>query len=220
MNHKVYYTAGIIILLLGLAVGIGYAYVAFVENSGNTGHDEYYIIVPSDGTDPVYSDSFDGDIGLNTQTISGNKVIYSLSQFDTISGHKYGPLGDIYLTVDETRSDDDYKVSVIVASGTGLNVTDFKYYALFQVGSAETEDDAKDAAEADTGTLVQLTAVAGDYIASTGTIDNDPDNDYTVVLLTIYVTMKDGDSVTKDLDDPVDTKVLNGVTFRFQAATV
>lgn len=220
MNHKVYYTAGIIILLLGLAVGIGYAYTAFVENSGNTGHDEYYIIVPSDGTDPVYSDSFDGDIGLNTQTISGNKVIYSLSQFDMISGHKYGPLGDIYLTVDETRSDDDYKVSVIVASGTGLNVTDFKYYALFQVGSAETEDDAKDAAEADTGTLVQLTAVAGDYIASTGTIDNDPDNDYTVVLLTIYVTMKDGDSVTKDLDDPVDTKVLNGVTFRFQAATV
>lgn len=220
MNHKVYYTAGIIILMLALAVGIGYAYTAFVENSGNTGHDEYYIIVPTDGTEAVYTDSFDKDIGIDTQTIAGDKVVYSLSEYDTISGHKYGEMGFIYLTVDETKSDDDYKVSISVASGTGLNVTDYKYYALFQIGSAATMEGAKSLAESDTGSLVQLTLSSGDYKAETDTIENESVNKYTVVLLTLYVTLSGGDSVTKDLDDPLSTTVLNNVTFRFQAATV
>ena len=75
-------------------------------------------------------------------------------------------------------------------------------------------------AEADTGSLVQLTLSSGDYKAETDTIENESVNKYTVVLLTLYVTLSGGDSVTKDLDDPLSTTVLNNVTFRFQAATV
>ena len=222
----------IAVLLVGVAaVSIGYAYTAYTSNQNNSADVEYLIIVPSDGTEEVYSGTFSGNVTFDTQTVLTDKgveaepryvteVIYSLSDYDTIETHKYSALGQIYLTIDETKSVTDYKARVSVAGGTGLNTDEFKYYAFFQIGSDDTAAHAKTAAESALGSLVQLTASSGDMVALSDTIENDPDNDYTVVLLTIYVGLKTGDSYTKALNDPLDGEVLDTVTFTFAADTV
>ena len=110
-------------------------------------------------------------------------------------------------------------MSVIVKEGTGLNTTDFSYYAKMQIGSGETEADAREAAEEAEGTLIQLTASSGNMVATSGTIDNDPDNGFSVVLLTMYVGMKGGDVLVKPLATPLSPTVLDSVTFMFKAGT-
>jgi len=223
MDSRLTVTVATITVIALLAIGVGFAYAAYTSNSNNSATPEYLIIVPSDGQSaPAYSDTFDGSVTFDTETIleqGVQKVKYSLSDYDTISGHRYSALGEIYLAVNESKSSEDYKVSVIVKEGTGLNTTDFSYYAKMLIGSGETEADAREAAEQAEGTLVQLTASSGDMAATSGTIDNDPDNGFSVVLLTMYVGMKGGDVLVKPLATPLSPTVLDSVTFMFKAET-
>ena len=221
-------------VIIGIAavsmVGIGYAYTAMTISEDNSVDVAYLTITPSDGTNAVYSGSFSENVYFDTQTVLTDKgqeadpryvqeVIYSLADgtFETIGGHEYSSLGVLYLTVNETKSTDDYKVAVTVDDGDGLNTTDFSYYVFFQIGSADSYDDAKTAAEADTGSFVQMTLSSGDMVAQTSTITNDEDNTHTVVLVTVYVGMNGGDSITRPLSSLLDTEVLDEVSFRFTA---
>lgn len=223
MDSRLTVTVATISVIAILAIGVGFAYAAYTSNSNNSATPEYLIIVPSDGQSaPAYSDTFDGSVTFDTETILDQgvqKVKYSLSDCDTIGGHRYAALGEIYLAVNESKSAEDYKVSVIVKEGTGLNTTDFSYYAKMQIGSGETEADAREAAEEAEGTLIQLTASSGDMAATSGTIDNDPDNGFSVVLLTMYVGMNGGDVLVKPLSTPLSPTVLDSVTFMFKAET-
>lgn len=223
MNSKTVVTIATITVIAILTVGIGFAYAAYTSNSNNSATPEYLIIVPSDGESaPAYSQTFDNSVTFDTVTILDQgvqKVKYSLSDYDTISGHRYAALGQIYLAVNESKSADDYKVSAIVDDGTGLNTTDYSYYAFMQIGSGETEADARDAAEQADGSLVQLTLSSGDMVATSGTIDNDPDNGFSVVLLTMYVALSGGDEYIKPLSTPLSPTVLDAVTFMFKAET-
>lgn len=206
MNTRMITMAATIAAIALLAIGFGFAYNAYTSNTGNTVTSEYLIIVPSDGTDTVYSGSFTEDIDLDTRTIAGDKVVYSISDPETIGGHKYGKAGEVILTVDETHSTEDYNLSVIVESGTGLNLTDYAYYALFEIGGAST--------------LVPLAASGGNQVATSSTITNDPENDETEITVSIYVGMNGGDTLQKDVGSYVGTNVLNSVTFLFRASTV
>lgn len=223
-DHRLAVTLATIAVIAILAAGIGFAYAAYTANNNNTATPEYLIIVPSDGQSaPAYSDTFDGSVTFDTVTILDQgvqKVEYRLSDYDTISSHRYTALGEIYLAVNESKSAEDYNVSVVVDDGTGLNTDDFSYYAKMQIGSGETEADAREAAEQDEGSLVQLTLSSGDMVATSGTIDNDPDNGFSVVLLTMYVGMKGGDVLVKPLATPLNPTVLDSVTFLFKAETV
>ena len=203
MNTRMITLAATIAVIMLLAVGVGFAYSAYTSNTTNTITAEYLIMVPSDGTDTVYSDSFENDINLDTQTVTGDKVNYSISDPETIGGHKYGKAGEIILTIDETKSTADYTLSVIVEGGTGLNLTDYAYYAQFG-------DSA----------LVALSTVGGNQVATSSTIDNDPENDETEITVKIYVGMKGGDTLQKDVGSYVGTTVLDNVTFLFKASTV
>lgn len=224
-------TVGIIVCVAIASIGIAYSYTANTTNTENTAGSEFLIIAPSDGTDAVYSGSFSSSMTFNTRTVLTDKgalaepryveeVIYELTDYTTISGHKYASLGQIYLTIDEQASDDDYKVSVIVDDGTGMNTTDFDFYVFFQIGSDDSQADAQTEAEADTGTLVAMTLSNGDMIAETSTIDNSASNTHTVVLATIYASLHGGDTYTKPLSTPIDSDVLTTVTFMFKATTV
>ena len=231
-NDRILVLLAVIGLIAVSSIGVAYAYTAFTTNEDNSIDVEYLIVKPSDGTDAVYSGTFTEDVAFDTQTVLTDKgeladpryvqeVVYSLADgtFDTISGHEYVPLGTIYLTVDETRSDDDYRISVTVDDGEGLNVTDFRYYAFFKVGSADSYEDALDEAEDDEGQLVQLSLSSGDYVAQSSVVTNSASNTHTVALITIYLSMP-GDSVTKPLNTPLSVEVLDDVTFIFKAATV
>lgn len=213
-------TIGLAVLLIAVAsMSVGYAYVAYTSNTHNSADVEYLIITPtSDGSEKVWTGSFTKEVGLNTTT-SSEGVEYSVDG-DIIDGHEYGPLGKIYLTVDEQRSSDDYTISTSVINGEGLNITEYTYYVLYQIGSAETAEDAQTAAEADTGTLVQLSLSSTDYVAESGTIENADENNYTVILTTIYVALKEGDSVLKPYGTYIGTTVLDDVSFQFAAKIV
>ena len=215
-----------IVCLAVAGIGLAYAYTASTANTGNSAGVEYLQITPSDGTDSVYSGSFTTDISLNTRTVLTDKgeqaepryveeVIYELDDYETLSGHKYANLGHIYLTIDEQSANDDYVLKGSVEDGTGLCTDDYTYKILFKIGSADTPAGAKTAAEGDTGTLVAMTSSNGDMVAQTSTIVNDEDNTHTVVLATLYASLNGGDTYTKALADPVESTVLDGVTFVF-----
>lgn len=230
--NRIVITALIIGVIAIAAIGAGYAYAAYTANSDNSTELNYLIITPSDGEDPVYSGSFTKDVELDTQTVLTNKgalaepryvqeVIYSLADgtYETIGGHEYVSVGELYLTVNETKSSDDYTLSVIIEDGTGLNTDDFSYYAMFRIGSGEDLEDSIDAAEAAAGSMVQMVEDSGDFIAESSEITNDEDNSYTVAIVNIYVGMNGGDSITRPLADLIDSEVLDDVTFMFKAST-
>lgn len=233
MNDRLITIIATISAIALVAIGVGYAYTAMTTNTGNTVTSEYLLVVPSDGTDSAYSGTFNGSVAFDTRTVLTDKgqgqnpryveeVEYSLEDgsFVTISNHEYASMGQIYLTIDEQQSDENYNVSVIVDDGDGLNMTDYSYYIMFKIGSADDPDDAKDEADGDTGTFVQMTTVSGDVIASTSTITNSASNTHTVVLIEIYVGLHGGDSITKALNTKLDENVLDDVTFEFIATTV
>lgn len=224
MNNKTIVTIATISVIILATISVGFAYAAYTSNTNNNTDLEYLIVVPSDGTSqPAYSSTFNGSVTFDTVTILDQgvqKVQYQLSDYNTISGHKYASLGEIYLAVNETKSDKDYKVSIIVDDGTGLNTTDYSYYALMEIGSGETEAEAREAAEEAEGSLIQLSLNSGDMIATSGTIENEEDNAYSVVLLTAYVALSSGDTCTKPLANPLDSTVLDNVTFLFKAETL
>ena len=230
--NRIAITALVIGVIAIAAIGAGYAYAAYTTNNDNSIEPSYLIISPSDGEDPVYSGSFTKDVELDTQTVLTDKgalaepryvqeVIYSLADgtYETITSHEYISVGELYLTVDERKSSDDYTLSVIVEDGTGLNTDDFSYYAMFKIGSGEDLEDAIDAAEAAEGSMVQMIEDSGDFIAESSQITNDEDNSYTVAIVNIYVGMNGGDSITKPLADLIDSEVLDDVTFMFKAST-
>lgn len=226
--------------LVMVAIGVGYAYTAMTTNTGNTAETEYLIITQTDGTQAKYSGAFNQALSFDTVTVLTDKgagqdpryvqeVLYEVSDGSVTQygSTEYVMLGSVYLIVDESRSDDDYKVTTTVSGATGLDLDDYRYYVQYSVGSGASIETAKASAEGvtpdeDTGDLIGLTVTAPstDAKAVSGTITNEEDNDYTVIIVKVFASLLGGNSYTRALDDPLNVTVLNDVVFRFTAGTV
>ena len=219
-TRKVTLIATVAAILL-LAVGIGYAYTAITENSGNNATSEYLVVTPSDGADPAYSDSFDKEIAYDTVKISG-KVKYSITTSEqvTLDGNKVAEIGTIYIIVDQTKTKaTTYDFNFMATSGT-IDTTHFVYKVSTKTGSGANAGAAQTAAAAASATINSYVAATGMTISGATVTASTP---YTCYILTLYAGLStDGSTIVDevqvaDASLPLPVELLNNVTFTFKA---
>ena len=147
-SRKVSLFATIAVIAL-VAVGIGFAYTAATNNTGNNVTSEYIVALPStDGSSAAYTGAITENIEYNTVN-TGGTVTYSLT--NPVSGEGqvggYQLVDTFYVIVkpNGVTSAKDFKLTVAESTTSKIDHTDYLYKMVF--GSGAT----KEAANTDAG---------------------------------------------------------------------
>jgi len=190
-------------------VGLGYAYTASTDNSGNTSEVSYITLTQDDAD---YANAFNGSVKYDTKTYYENSQVKTTYTFNTdqlkvLYGNVKGvELGSVIITVAKTGNTDNIKFSVANTSDSGLTGT---FYIGIQAGTGAEVIREFNSTQ---NTENFLKTIAGDDHTAVTDMGQADSTSETTITVKLYCS-----EMPEPTEGAAIVKPLNGVTFQFKA---